>query len=94
MTHHALPVPDTTDLTDVNWRKSRHSSNASGCVETAFLANGHVAVRDSKDRGGPTLTYTPFEWDCFIKGAKDGEFDLPRVHVTATGPPDPNPTAA
>jgi hypothetical protein len=74
MTHHAVPVPDPTDLTNLNWRKSRYSSNAN-CVETAFLANGHVAVRDSKNPDGPALTYTPFEWDCFIKGAKDGEFD-------------------
>jgi hypothetical protein len=48
-----------------------------GCVETAFLPDGHVAVRDSKDRSGLALVYTPREWDAFIQGAKDGEFDLP-----------------
>jgi hypothetical protein len=77
MTSHVRPIPVPPDLSDVNWRKSRHSSNARGCVETAFLADGRVAVRDSKDRDGPALIYTPLEWDAFIKGSKDGEFDLP-----------------
>ena len=59
------------------WRKSRHSGNEEGCVETAFLADGHIAVRDSKDRGGPVLLYTPREWSAFLAGVKDGEFELP-----------------
>jgi len=65
------------DLTGADWRKSRHSTEEAGCVETAFLADGRVAVRDSKDRGGPALVYTPREWRAFVAGAKDGEFDLP-----------------
>ncbi|WP_433519999.1 DUF397 domain-containing protein [Nonomuraea sp. CA-143628] len=36
-----------------------------------------VAVRDSKDRGGPLLTFTPGEWRAFLGGVKDGEFDQP-----------------
>jgi len=76
MTRQAPPIPDPPDLGDVIWRKSRHSSNDRGCVETAFLADGRVAVRDSKDREGPALIYTPLEWHAFIRGAKDGEFDL------------------
>ena len=68
--------PMAPDLRDAHWRKSRHSDTDQGCVETAFLPNGNVAVRDSKDRRGPALVYTPSEWDAFIKGAKDGEFDL------------------
>ncbi len=64
------------DLSDAAWRKSRHSGDERGCVETAFLADGRVAVRDSKDRSGPALIYTRGEWSAFLRGAKDGEFDL------------------
>jgi hypothetical protein len=35
-----------------------------------------VAVRDSKDPAGPVLVFTAPEWDAFVGGAKDGEFDL------------------
>jgi hypothetical protein len=37
--------------------------------------SGVVAVRDSKDPDGPALIFTPAEWDAFIIGAKEGEFD-------------------
>ncbi len=35
-----------------------------------------IAVRDSKDPGGPVLDFTPAEWRAFIAGVRDGEFDL------------------
>ncbi|WP_235609360.1 DUF397 domain-containing protein, partial [Frankia casuarinae] len=47
------------------------------CVEVAFLDAGLVAVRDSKNQGGPVLIFTPGEWDAFLGGAKDGEFERP-----------------
>ena len=52
-------------------------SNDVGCVEVAFH-DGKIGVRDSKDHGsGPVLGFTEYEWDCFIKGAKKGEYDPP-----------------
>ena len=45
------------------------------CVEVAFIS-GAIAVRDSKNPTGPALVFTPGEWDAFVGGAKDGEFDL------------------
>ena len=57
------------------WRKSRHSTSGN-CVEVR-LHGGRVEVRDSKDPRGGVLRYTADEWDAFIAGAKDGEFDLP-----------------
>lgn len=65
------------ELAHVTWRKSRHSGTEDACVETAFLPDGDVAVRDSKNRAGPVLRYAPREWRAFIAGVKDGEFELP-----------------
>ncbi|MBT2233438.1 DUF397 domain-containing protein [Nonomuraea sp. NEAU-A123] len=56
------------------WRKSSYSGSGDNCVEVAVLPDGGQAVRDSKEPDGPVLTFTPGEWDAFIKGAKDGEF--------------------
>lgn len=55
------------------WRTSTRSS-ATNCVEVATL-DGHVAVRDSKDRGGPVLMFTQNPWREFLAATKAGEFD-------------------
>jgi hypothetical protein len=66
----------TTDTSSLIWRKSSHSGGGGGqCVEVADLPDGGVAVRDSKDPDGPKLVFTLAEWQAFIGGAKDGEFD-------------------
>jgi hypothetical protein len=56
-----------------NWRASTYSGTAN-CVEVAFV-DGLVAVRDSKDRQGQVLKFTQPEWQAFLAGARDGEFD-------------------
>ncbi len=38
------------------WRVSSHSTDQGACVEVADLMRG-VAVRDSKDSGGPVLLF-------------------------------------
>ncbi|MGC5009459.1 DUF397 domain-containing protein [Streptosporangium sp. DT93] len=58
------------------WKKSVRSGTNGNCVEVAALNGGHVGVRDSKDRSGPVLTFTPGEWSAFVAGVRDGEFDL------------------
>ena len=63
------------DLTDAQWRKSTRSGpNCDNCVEVAFVGDA-IAVRDSKTPAGPALIFTPDEWEAFVGGAKDGEFD-------------------
>jgi hypothetical protein len=64
------------DLTGAVWKKSTRSGANGQCVEVAMNLPGIVAVRDTKDKGnGPVLIFTPAEWDAFVGGAKDGEFD-------------------
>ena len=63
------------DLAGATWRKSTRSGGYSdNCVEVAF-AGGAVAMRDSKDRSGPVLVFTTAEWQAFVAGARNGEFD-------------------
>jgi len=68
-------VSDPIKLSDLSWRKSTRSAQQGDCVEAAFLPDGGVAVRDSKDRTGPALIFTAAEWSAFTGGVKDGEFD-------------------
>lgn len=58
-----------------NWIKSDHSPNAANCVELKPLDDGGVAFRNSRDPEGPQLHFTASEFDAFIAGAKDGNFD-------------------
>ena len=57
------------------WIKSTHSNAEGNCVEVAVLADGAVALRNSRDPDGPALVYTPAEVAAFLAGCKDGEFD-------------------
>ncbi|MFF5494208.1 DUF397 domain-containing protein [Streptomyces aquilus] len=59
----------------VRWTKSRHSNAEGNCVEVAPLAEGGVAIRNSRDPHGPALVYTSAEVAAFLAGVKDGEFD-------------------
>jgi hypothetical protein len=59
------------------WRKSTRSTSGGNCVEVAKASDGRIGVRDSKNRTGPQLIFTPSEWDAFIGGVHLGEFDSP-----------------
>ncbi len=58
------------------WRKSTYS-DTNGCVEVAFV-DSRVAVRDSKRQDSPVLLFTGTEWEEFVAGVRDKEFDLER----------------
>jgi Domain of unknown function (DUF397) len=58
-----------------HWIKSSLSFANSNCVEVADLPGGHIGVRDSKDTEGPVLRFTPGEWQAFLGGVQNGEFD-------------------
>ena len=60
---------------DSTWIKSSFSYANGDCVEVASLPDGGIGVRDSKDTAGPVLQFTHSEWQAFIGGARNGEFD-------------------
>jgi hypothetical protein len=53
-----------------------------GAIEVAIAAGSKegsdhvITLRDPKDPDGPTLVFTPAEWEAFVAGVRDGEFDL------------------
>jgi hypothetical protein len=64
------------------WRKSSYSTNNGQCVEVRIADEG-AEMRDTKDRSGPVLRFTPAEWAAFLNGVRSGEFDLPAGAVQA-----------
>ncbi|WP_344339960.1 DUF397 domain-containing protein [Kitasatospora putterlickiae] len=55
---------------DLVWFKSSYSGGEGGdCVEVAETADS-VLVRDSKDKSGPQLTFSPAAWQSFVEFAR------------------------
>jgi hypothetical protein len=58
-------------------------------------ANHMVVLRDADNPDGDALYYTPNEWEAFILGVKDGEFDdmttQPSTPSTAGTPTEQEP---
>jgi hypothetical protein len=61
------------EMTGARWRTATRSSNNGGdCVEVADNLPGRILVRDSKDRTGGTLAFTPDAWRAFVANAARG----------------------
>jgi len=58
-----------------DWIKSSLSFSNGNCIEVCGLADGGVAVRNSRHPDGPQLRFTPGEWHAFLGGVRSGEFD-------------------
>ena len=59
------------------WFKSSFSGPQGNCVQVRFPAGGVVQVSDSKAVGGPVLQFNRGEWEAFLLGAFNGEFEMP-----------------
>jgi hypothetical protein len=71
------------DTTNAVWKRSSLSSEDSDAiVEVAKFDDGFRAVRDGKNPDKGILFFTPAEWEAFVLGAKDGEFDIPEEYLT------------
>lgn len=75
-TRYSARGVSAADIGRAIWTKSTFSNMNGNCVEIGRLRPGLVGIRDTKDNGGgPVLAFTAAEWDAFIAGAKDGQFD-------------------
>lgn len=59
----------------LSWHRSS-SPNGDNCVEVGALRGGTgVAVRNSREPDGPSLTFTWAEWQSFLAGVKQERFE-------------------
>jgi hypothetical protein len=62
---------EAPDLSRANWVKSSFSNGQGGaCVECATNLPRIVAVRDSKEPGGPKLLFSSAGWQRFTASIK------------------------
>ncbi|MFC5753939.1 DUF397 domain-containing protein [Actinomadura rugatobispora] len=71
----AKPAADElgVDLRTLDWRRAAGGAGGAGAVEVAFTGPW-VLLRTEGD-GGHVSVFDHHEWDCFVQGAKAGEFD-------------------
>jgi hypothetical protein len=71
------PETKTFSGLDGTWRTSTRSQANGACVEVC-LNRLRVEVRDSKDRSGPVLSFTPRQWTTFIDAVANDELAAPQ----------------
>jgi hypothetical protein len=54
------------EMTHALWRTSTRSGTNGNCVEVADNLPGVVLVRDSKNRTGGVLSFSPTAWRSFV----------------------------
>ncbi len=73
----AKPVSNL-DPADLAWERPGGDPGEDGdAVEIAPLPDGGYAMRNAADGAeGSVLYFTKGEWDAFVLGVRDGEFDV------------------
>ncbi|TNC23407.1 DUF397 domain-containing protein [Amycolatopsis alkalitolerans] len=75
-------VRDALDLESARWQRAEPAGESiPDAVEFAFIPHTdgrtYTALRSSTEPQGTVLVFTESEWDAFVAGARDGEFNLP-----------------
>jgi Domain of unknown function (DUF397) len=69
------------DVAHLAWRRPAGPGRASGAIEVAMAprAGGGtwVLMRVAGDPARRVLVYDEHEWECFLDGVRNGEFDVP-----------------
>jgi hypothetical protein len=73
--HLHMQSPSVRGSHPVQWRKSTASNPNGNCVELAEVADGIVAMRNSRYPAGPVVTCSRAAIAAFVCGVRDGEFD-------------------
>ncbi|MFG3338736.1 DUF397 domain-containing protein [Glycomyces sp. NPDC048151] len=76
MPAHNHPLKGEFDSSTARWERTQHPDGTPAALEIGYADNGLVALRMAADPEGDLLIYTPSEWEAFIEGVRDGEFDL------------------
>lgn len=58
---------------DLSWRVARRCDGGT-CIKVARQGDA-VMFSNTNDPNGPVVIYTQTEWDEFLAGAKQGDFD-------------------
>lgn len=72
-------VPQGERVDGVAWRVSTFTDAGGGsCVEAGPVNDGteRVALRHSHFPDGGTILYTRAEWEAFVAGVRNGEFNF------------------
>ena len=63
-------------ILDEQWRKATKSNNNGACAAVRAIG-GMVQIRDTKlGEDSPVLSFTAKEWEAFVDGAKNNEFEI------------------
>jgi hypothetical protein len=76
MTKREHPLKGEFDTAAARWERTTHEDGTPAALEIGYADNGLVALRMAEDPEGDVLIYTPSEWEAFVEGVRDGEFDI------------------
>jgi hypothetical protein len=76
MTKREHPLKGEFDTATARWERTTHEDGTPAALEIGYADNGLVALRMAEDPEGDILIYTPSEWEAFVEGVRDGEFDI------------------
>lgn len=66
-------IGNASALSGAAWQKSHHSNPSGECVELALLPDGRVAMRNSRDPGGPAILFARDAVEELLDSARCGE---------------------